>query len=262
VTSAHPVYEVVRPVTSSASVLLQNNPGPMTLDGTNTWLLRGSGTDEFVIVDPGQSDGLHLERLLAAAPRIATVLVTHGHFDHSQAGAELHARTGAAVRALDPEHCHGGPPLVDGETFESAGVRVQVLATPGHTADSVSFVVDAGAAVLTGDTILGRGTTVVAHPDGILGAYLDSLRRLRDLGAATVLPGHGPELPAIRDVAAMYLAHREQRLDQVRAALETLGGDATARQVVEIVYADVDEALWWAAELSVEAQLLYLRAGH
>jgi hypothetical protein len=76
-----------------------------------------------------------------------------------------------------------------------------------------------------------------------------------------VLPGHGPELPAIGDVASMYLAHREQRLDQVRAALKTLGGDATARQVVEIVYADVDEALWWAAELSVEAQLLYLRAG-
>jgi glyoxylase-like metal-dependent hydrolase (beta-lactamase superfamily II) len=258
VTVDHPAYETLRPVTPVASVLLQSNPGPMTLDGTNTWLLRGSDSAETVVVDPGQSDDTHRVNLLAAAPQIGLVLVTHGHFDHSQAAAELHERTGAPVRAADPQHCHGGPALRDGEVLESGGVRLRVLATPGHTADSVSFVLDDGAAVLTGDTILGRGTTVVAHPDGILGAYLDSLRRLEDLGAAAVLPGHGPELPSIGDVAAMYLAHREQRLDEVRAALADLGADATARQIVEVVYADVDQAVWWAAELSVRAQLAYL----
>jgi glyoxylase-like metal-dependent hydrolase (beta-lactamase superfamily II) len=93
----------------------------------------------------------------------------------------------------------------------------------------------------------------------VLGAYLDSLRRLQDLGDAVVLTGHGPELPSVRDAAAYYLAHREERLDQVRAALAGLGPDATARQIVEVVYADVDPALWWAAELSVKAQLAYLR---
>jgi glyoxylase-like metal-dependent hydrolase (beta-lactamase superfamily II) len=114
--------------------------------------------------------------------------------------------------------------------------------------------------VLTGDTVLGRGTTVVAHPDGRLGDYLDSLRSLAELPPGTVvLPGHGPELPDAGDVARAYLAHREQRLDQIRAALAELGPDATPPQVVERVYADVDQVLWPAAELSVRAQLEYLR---
>jgi glyoxylase-like metal-dependent hydrolase (beta-lactamase superfamily II) len=247
-------------VTPEASVLLQNNPGSMTLDGTNTWLLRGAGADETVVVDPGQSDDAHLAALVGAAPSIALVLVTHGHFDHSQAAADLHARMGVPVRAINPAHCHGAVPLTDGETIEAAGVRLQVVATPGHTADSASFVLGEREAVLTGDTILGRGTTVVAHPDGILGAYLDSLQRLQSYGDAAVLTGHGPDLPSIADVAAMYLAHRQDRLDQVRAALAELGADASARQIVELVYADVDQAVWWAAELSVQAQLEYLRS--
>jgi glyoxylase-like metal-dependent hydrolase (beta-lactamase superfamily II) len=255
----HPAYESVRAVTPTASVLLQHNPGPMTLDGTNTWLLRGPDADDTVVVDPGQADDTHLARVLEAAPSIALVLVTHGHFDHSEAAAEVHARTGAPVRAIDPAHCRGAAPLGDGEVIEAAGVLVKVLATPGHTADSASFVVGEEDAVLTGDTILGRGTTVVAHPDGVLGAYLDSLRRLQDLGDALVLTGHGPELPSVRDAATYYLAHRQERLQQVRAALADLGPDATARQIVEVVYADVDRAVWWAAELSVAAQLDYLR---
>ncbi len=162
------------------------------------------------------------------------------------------------VRAADPSLCLGGDPLADGEVLAAAGVEVQVLATPGHTSDSVCLVLDAGP-VLTGDTILGRGTTVVAYPDGALGPYLDSLARLRELGDRLVLPGHGPELPSLAAVAEQYLAHRRERLDQVRAALATLGADASARQIVEHVYADVDRSVWWAAELSVQAQLDYLR---
>ena len=257
--TSHPVYESLRPVTPFASVLLQQNPGPMTLDGTNTWVLRAPGASESLVVDPGQADATHLDRLLAAAPDVSVVLITHRHFDHTEASAELHARTGAPVRAIDPRHCSGAPPLTDGEHLSAGGLDVTVLATPGHTADSASFVVDDGGAVLTGDTVLGRGTTVVAHPDGVLGPYLDSLRRLAELGGATVLTGHGPELPSIAAVAQMYLAHREERLDQVRAALQQLGPEATARQIVEVVYADVDKSLWFAADLSVEAQLAYLR---
>jgi len=258
VTAEHPAYGELRPVTGTASVLLQSNPNPMTLDGTNTWLLRGPGTSSTVVVDPGQDDPDHLERLLAAAPSIDLVLVTHGHFDHAEAAGALHRRTGAPVRAIDPEHCHGGAPLTDGEAIVAAGVAIKVLATPGHTADSASFVVG-GEAVLTGDTILGRGTTVVVHPDGVLADYLDSLHRLRDLGDAVVLTGHGPELPSVREAAAYYLAHRQERLEQVRAALASLGPRASARQIVEVVYADVDPAVWGAAELSVRAQLAYLK---
>jgi glyoxylase-like metal-dependent hydrolase (beta-lactamase superfamily II) len=255
-----PAYETVHDVTPVASVLRQNNPGPMTLDGTNTWLLSGTGVDETVVVDPGQADDdTHIEALLAAAPTLALVLVTHGHHDHSGLAGQLHEQTGVPVRAIDPAHCHGAAPLSDGELVEAAGLRVRVLSTPGHSADSASFVIGDDDAVLTGDTILGRGTTVIAHPDGELGAYLDSLRRLRDLGAAVVLTGHGPQLPSVADAAADYLAHRLERLEQVRAALDTLGPAASARQIVELVYADVDRAVWFAAELSVEAQLAYLR---
>lgn len=259
--TGYPAYETTRAVTPFASVVLQDNPGPMTLEGTNTWVLRATGADASVIVDPGESGEGHLEHVLAAASNVALVLVTHGHFDHSQAGAAAHARTGAPVRALDPRHCHGGAPLADGEVIEAGGLTLRVMATPGHTADSLCFLVGDGEAVLTGDTILGRGTTVVAHPDGVLGPYLDSLQRLRALGDVPVLTGHGPELRSVSDVAAFYLMHRAQRLDQVRAALAELGADATAHQVVEHVYTDVDRSLWPAAELSVEAQLAYLRQG-
>lgn len=107
--------------------------------------------------------------------------------------------------------------------------------------------------------MLGRGTTVIDDEDGSLADYLDSLRRLRGLGGRAVLPGHGPELPDLAAAAEMYLAHRQERLEQVRRALQVLGDDATPRQVVEHVYADVDEKLWQAAESSVRAQLAYLR---
>jgi len=142
-------------------------------------------------------------------------------------------------------------------------LSLRVWATPGHSSDSLSFLLDprdgTAAAVLTGDTILGEGTTVVAYPDGDLRQYLASLERLHELGDATVLTGHGPELPHAGQAAAAYLAHRAQRLEQVRAALADLGPDASARAIVERVYADVDRAVWWAAELSVRAQLAYLR---
>lgn len=256
-------YESVRQVTPHAAVLLQHNPGPMTLDGTNTWLLGVPGEPASIVVDPGEDDAAHHTALRAAAGTVSLILVTHRHFDHSQAAPALHEATGAPVRALDPSQCRGGRPLEDGELIEDTGVRVRVLATPGHTSDSVCFVVESDrgepTAVLTGDTILGRGTTVVAHPDGALGPYLDSLRSLHDLGALTVLPGHGPHLPSLARVTEEYLAHREERLAQIRHALDRLGPDATARQIVEDVYADVDRSVWWAAELSVRAQLDYLR---
>lgn len=257
-------YEVVQPVLPQASVLLQRNPGPMTLEGTNTWLLRAADADESVVVDPGEEGEEHLRALVAAAGSVALILVTHRHPDHTGSAPALHEATGAPVRALDPQHCREGAPLGHGEVFEAAGIRFRSLGTPGHSSDSTTFVMDSPegvpTAALTGDTILGRGTTVVAHPDGELGPYLESLRLLNSLGALTVLPGHGPVLPSLAQVSQDYLDHRAERLDQVRAALGHLGADATARQIVELVYSDVPEAVWGAAELSVRAQLDYLRA--
>jgi glyoxylase-like metal-dependent hydrolase (beta-lactamase superfamily II) len=235
----------------------------MTLEGTNTWVLRAPGERACVIVDPGEDDPAHLDRVAAYGP-VALVLLTHRHHDHAAGARRFAALTGAPVRALDPSLVLGSEALGDGDVVAAAGCEIRVLATPGHTSDSLSFVLDGpgatGRAVLTGDTVLGRGTTVIAHPDGALGPYLASLRRLAALPrGTTVLPGHGPELPDAPAVAARYLRHRRERLDEVRAALEVLGPAAAPRQVVERVYADVDRVLWPAAEASVRAQLAYLR---
>lgn len=245
----------MRQVTGTAAVVLAPNPGPMTLEGTNTWLLRAPGSERCVVVDPGPLDEGHLRAVAAQGP-VDVVLLTHGHVDHSEGARRFAELTGADVRALDPAHRLGEEGLAEGDVVVGGGLEVRVLATPGHSSDSLSFALPD--AVLTGDTILGRGTTVVAHPDGVLADYLESLRRLQELGDRTVLPGHGPELLSAGDAATAYLAHREMRLEQVRAAVEA--GAATPREVVEVVYADVDRVLWFAAELSVRAQLDYLRA--
>ncbi|GAC1609640.1 MAG: MBL fold metallo-hydrolase [Mycobacteriales bacterium] len=248
-----------RRVTDAAAVVLAPNPGPMTLEGTNTWVLRGPGSQACVVVDPGPEHAGHLAAVAACGP-VAAILLTHGHADHSAGARRLAELTSAPVRALDPRHRLGDEGLGPGQVVAAAGLEIRVVATPGHSSDSLSFLLGGpggDTAVLTGDTILGRGTTVVAHPDGVLADYLDSLRRLQALGDLTVLPGHGPELASAGVAATSYLAHREQRLEQVRAALAA--GATTAADVVEAVYADVDRLLWPAATQSVLAQLEYLR---
>jgi len=268
--SSHPAYGVPRQVTGQATVLLAGNPSLMTLDGTNTWLLGSRGS---IVVDPGPDDAEHAQRVAQAAPGVRLVLITHWHRDHTGGIPLLCRLTGAAVRAADPGYCFGSSgagssgagssgagPLADGETIEVDDVALRVLATPGHTADSVCFELAGGGGVLTGDTVLGRGTTVIIPGDGDLGDYLGSLRRLGSLPAGIpVLPGHGPELPDLAITAQEYLRHRELRLEQVRAAIDELGPTASAGRIVEHVYADVDPSLHPVAEMSVQAQLDYLR---
>ena len=254
------------PATARAHCVLAPNPGPMTLDGTNTWVLAEPGAPRAVVVDPGPLDDGHLRAVLAqvegSGRRVGLVLLTHGHPDHAEGAARFaELAGGVAVRCLDPVHRLGSEGLAQGEVVAVDGLEIRVIATPGHTSDSLSFVLAADAAVLTGDTVLGRGTTVVAHPDGRLGDYLASLERLHSLagtGAVTsVLPGHGPVLSDALAAVEGYLRHRRDRLAQVEQALTA--GARTAREVLEVVYADVDRALWPAAERSVRAQLEYLR---
>jgi glyoxylase-like metal-dependent hydrolase (beta-lactamase superfamily II) len=258
-----------------ARCVLAPNPDIMTLDGTNTWVLREPGSERSVVVDPGPQIEAHLDEVAEVAGDVGVVLLTHGHLDHSEAARSFAERMGCGVRALDPRHRLGSEGLRDGDVVTVDGLEVHVVGTPGHTSDSLSFVVPQERAVLTGDTVLGRGTTVVAHPDGRLGAYLDSLHRLHALAEArevtAVWPGHGPVVDDALRVLEHYLAHRAERLEQVREALRTLNayaggadtsadsGDDIARRVVETVYADVDPVLWGAAELSVRAQIDYLR---
>lgn len=319
----------MNPVAPFASVLLADNPGPMTLDGTRSYVLRAPGAPGCVVVDPGPDLPPHLTTLADAGP-VELVLVTHRHADHTGGLAQFRELTGAPSRGVLPEFCADGGaagtgstardgsahgdvhgrgagtrrgPLADGEVLEVAGLRIEVLATPGHTADSVCFVVStadgggqaaagttAGTVVLTGDTVLGRGTTVLAEPDGSLRDYLASLDRLAariaELGVATVhapgapdhaaapgpvrgLPGHGPVVDDLGAVVGAYRAHRRERLDQVRSALTALGTslpdaanplpDTLLDEVTRAVYSDVDPSVLPAARSSVRAQLDHLR---
>ncbi|NJC69160.1 MBL fold metallo-hydrolase [Planosporangium thailandense] len=232
------------------TLLRAPNPGPMTLDGTNTWVLP----EHRVVIDPGPADDGHLAAIAASAP-IDLILLTHGHADHVEGAARLSEMLGGVpVVGSDPQHCVAAPPLREHPGEEIAGL--EVIFTPGHTHDSVSYRVRD--VVFTGDTVLGRGTTVVAWPDGDLGDYLSSLRRLRAQGPVPVLPGHGPALADCAVATAYYLEHRLARLEQIRAAWTA--GAQTAPDVVRVVYADVDPVLWPAAELSVRAQLAYLES--
>jgi glyoxylase-like metal-dependent hydrolase (beta-lactamase superfamily II) len=251
-------------VTTRAYCVLAPNPSPMTLDGTNTWVLHEPGSTAAVVIDPGPQDEGHLAAVLDVVrrlgARVTDTLLTHGHLDHSAGAARFAELTAAPVRALDPSHRVGSQGLSAGDTVRAGGLELTVVPTPGHTADSLSFVLPADAALLTGDTVLGRGTTVVAHPDGRLDDYLDSLQRLGSLAdqgvVRTVLPGHGPALDDAPGVIEGYLTHRQERLRQVRTAVAA--GATTPAAVVRAVYADVDRALWPAAELTVRAQLAYL----
>ncbi|MFF5422156.1 MBL fold metallo-hydrolase, partial [Streptomyces misionensis] len=173
------------PATTRAVNVLAPNASPMTLDGTNTWIVAEPDSDLAVVIDPGPLDDAHLRAVMETAGRagrrIALTLLTHGHPDHAEGAARFAELTRTKVRALDPALRLGDEGLTAGDVVTTGGLELRVVPTPGHTADSLSFHLPADRAVLTGDTILGRGTTVVAHPDGRLGDYLDSLRRLRSL---------------------------------------------------------------------------------
>lgn len=208
------------------------NAGPMTLDGTNTWVL-----DDGTVIDPGPDDPAHLDAIIAAGP-VKRILVTHCHPDHVEGVDRLAKLTGAAIGEVP------------------AGV--EVLRTPGHTTDSVCFLAqrDGVRVIFTGDTILGEGSSVVAWPDGDVGDYLRSLELLARYAGVPGLTGHGPTLADCAEAAQWLLSHRLQRLDQVRDALAQ--GARTTAEVVDIVYADVDPAIRFAADWTVRAQLAYL----
>jgi glyoxylase-like metal-dependent hydrolase (beta-lactamase superfamily II) len=255
-----------------AICVLAPNPSVMTLDGTNTWVIAEPGSTSVVVVDPGpdandEHGEEHLRRVLDIATagdrHVAQIVLTHGHPDHCGGAARFAELSGAPVGALDPALRLGSEGYAPGDVITAAGCELRVVGTPGHSADSLSLVLEADDVLLTGDTILGRGTAVIAQ-DGGLGDYLRTLDELRGLAdtagrsgkLALLLPGHGPVLRDPAGVLDYYIAHRKERLEQVRAALAA--GARTAAEVVADVYADVDQSLWPAAEKSVRAQLDYL----
>lgn len=249
------------PLPPEVRVITCHNPSPMTLEGTNTYLLAAGGAAQVAVVDPGPDDHPeHLQAILDAAGdrRIGLILITHRHHDHIGGAAELARRTGAPIRTFEPELCSAAEPLTDGERLSAAGVDVVVVHTPGHTSDSVCFWLPDQQATITGDTVLGRGTTMLDFPDGTLTDYLASLEKLAEYSEAILLPAHGPTGAALQPVAEEYRQHRLERLRQVRALLDE-HGDLTAEEVGRLIYGEDSGVDRRVLTLIAAAQLDHLR---
>jgi glyoxylase-like metal-dependent hydrolase (beta-lactamase superfamily II) len=232
------------PMSKSADVrvLVAHNPGPMTLEGTNTYVV---GRDPAVVLDPGPAEEAHIEAIRAATSErggIGTVLLTHGHADHSEAVATL---------GIEPTR------PADGEWVGG----LQAIATPGHAADHLCFLLptrsdDAGPyACFTGDLILGEGSTIVGPrgTGGSLRDYMESLRRLQGLDLEVLHPGHGPQVDDPQAKIAEYIAHRQQREDRLVAALNR--GERSNAALLAEVWNDVPEQLRDAAAIAMQAHL-------
>src|SRR3954454_19775894 len=243
-------------------VLAPNRSG-MTLDGTNTYVVGQPGSGQAVVVDPGPDDAAHLAAveaaLVARGARCVAILVTHHHGVHAEAALAWGGLFGAEVAAADARVTGpGGRVLEPGERLALAGTSIGVVPTPGHTGDHLAFRLESGA-VLVGDHVLGRGTSVVTHPEGDVVAYLASLRRVHDLGPSALYCGHGPELT--EDPAAVldfYLAHRAYREAQILDALA--GAPCTVAELVGTIYAAYPREVWPPAAESTRATLAKLVA--
>lgn len=233
--------------------VLAPNPGVRELEGTNTWVV---GDAPAIVIDPGPDDRGHLQEVLHTAGRIGTILLTHDHPDHAPGAATLSAMSEAEVRAARPDA--GFERIRDDEEVTAGAARVRAIATPGHSPDHLAFFLEEGRGLFTGDTVLGRGTSVIDPPEGDLAQYLRSLRRMQDLRPRTIYPGHGP---VVLDAAAKleeYLAHREERERQVVEALAE--GLATPEQMVPTIYAGYPPEVHELAARSLLAHLLKLES--
>jgi glyoxylase-like metal-dependent hydrolase (beta-lactamase superfamily II) len=232
--------------------MLAPNPGPFTLEGTNTWVVGGGPA---VVIDPGPDDAGHILAVLEEAGPVGAVLLTHHHPDHAPGAVRLAEAARAPVLAFEPGL--GERRITSGEAVTVGEVNLRVIHTPGHTPDHVCLLLEPDGLLFTGDTVLGRGTSIVNPPEGDMGAYVASLQHLRRLGARSIYPGHGPVAFDATEKLDEYLAHRAQRERQVLAALAA--GRHTAEEMVPEIYLDeVPEDMHDAAARSLLAHLLKL----
>jgi len=241
--------------------ILAPNPSPMTLDGTNTYVVGERDHGPVAVVDPGPDLAAHRDRVDRAVldrdAEVVAVLVTHHHPDHAEAARAWAAAYDCPVVAATREVAGDDGRIVgDGEAIVVGAVTIEVVATPGHTRDHLAFRLPTGA-LLVGDHVLGRGTSVVVHPDGDLLAYLASLRRVLDLGPDALFPGHGPEL--VEDPSAVLRYYRDHRRFREAQLIDALrAGPAGVSALVAHLYHDVDRRLWPAAGASTRAALAAL----
>jgi glyoxylase-like metal-dependent hydrolase (beta-lactamase superfamily II) len=251
--------------------LVANNPSPFTATGTCSYLV---GQDELAIIDPGPPDDAHVEALLRAAQgaRIAHILVTHTHRDHSPAAALLKAATGAPIlgarpyqprqgfigslKGLDASQDLAYAPdgvLEDGDVLEGRGYTFETVATPGHAANHLSFALREEKVLFSGDHVMAWSTSIVAPPDGSMGDYMASLDKLRAREETIFWPGHGGPVREPQRWMRALAHHRRQREASILNRIEA--GDTNVSQIVARVYENLNPTLVGAATLSTLAQL-------
>lgn len=265
-------YEKAQQVSPLIRRLVANNPGPFTFRGTGVYII---GRGDVAIIDPGPDDEAHIEALLAAVEgeRVTHILVTHRHMDHSPAAHPLAERTGAKVYASmlppKPSDCdelrleagddHLFQPNIDvhdGDIFSGPGWTIEAVFTPGHTTNHMAFALIEENALFPGDHIMGWSTTVIGPPDGDMTDYFNSLEKVRDRGFSTLWPTHGPPVHDATSFVQAFIDHRKEREAQIIARLEA--GQHYIKEMVSVIYADVDKRLHPAACHSVLAHMIRL----
>ncbi len=258
--SALPLAGEPRQVTPRAVWLLAPNPGPMTFDGTNSWVLHEPGRRGSVIVDPGPDDPGHLSALADLASdlggHVEVIVLTHGHPDHFAGANTLARQVGAPVLAASPQR---GDRVIGPGDLDIAGLSISVIGTPGHSSDSLSFRLPADDAILTGDTVLGRSAPAILDPDGRVDQMIGSLELLRSMldgGEPVMLPGHGPLVTDPAGQLELALSAREARLAQMADTVRD--GYDTVAAIADRVYSPFDERIRRPIEATVRAHLRYL----
>ena len=250
--------------------VLAGNPSPFTHSGTQTYIV---GRGEVAVIDPGPDLPEHVEAILAATQgeRIAAILCTHTHRDHSPASRPLAEAAGAPIIGCAPLALEDDGPradaafdfdyrpdrvLADGEEVQGDGWTLTAVATPGHTSNHLCFALAGTDILFTGDHVMGWSTTVIAPPDGDMSDYMESLDALLRRGDRIYLPAHGPAVEKPHSHVRALKAHRRMREKQILAQLE--GGEGRITFMVEAMYRDVDPRLHPAAGRSVLAHLIDL----
>lgn len=260
----------VEQIHPSVRRLLAGNPSPFTFTGTQTYLV---GTGDVAVIDPGPDLDDHVEAILAATrgERIAAILCTHTHRDHSPASRALARATGAPIIGCAPLALEDEGPradaafdfdyrpdrvLTDGEQLEEAGWTLEAVATPGHTSNHLCFALVGAGILFTGDHVMGWSTTVVSPPDGDMTAYLASLDRLLGRADKAYYPAHGPAVDNPPAHVRGLIAHRRMREKQILSHLEAR--EERIEAMVGAMYRDIDPRLHAAAGRSVLAHLVDL----